>query len=189
VSRVKTMSIEENVIPQAYSVKHFFGASEPKLITQIGALRLSVWQNESHQPQGSAEADILVDEHEDCSHHWTVFSEQGELIAAARLGVYQELRSLPDGDWYDDLQSDLDVPIAYFSRCVVDQKHRCQGIGGFLIEDRLRHARELGAKCVLADLPEYRIAAFKQQGFHQIRPPKAGSVIPTLSWTVMVLRI
>jgi GNAT superfamily N-acetyltransferase len=109
-------------------------------------LRYTVWRSEGVIIHHS-EKEAIADYHDKHAIHWGFF-DGNQLVGAARLCLHDELAEAPDAEMF--LSVDIPSPVASMNRLVVLQGYRGQGIGRLLDQVRIRKAREMGARTVIA---------------------------------------
>jgi hypothetical protein len=172
-------------LPDSYSFRVFCGSDDVQLLRLIGELRFSIWQSEDTRLVGEFPDNSWIDSLEEMSEHWAAFDLSGNLVAAARLTLFQDFESFPDQSWYNLPTKEICLPMVFFSRDVVELKHRKNGLGNFFNLERLLRARELGARTAVADIPDYRARTFRNLGFKEIRRPKLGFILPDIKWAIV----
>lgn len=157
----------------------------------IYRLRVEVWLPILDAVPDEFASNHWCDDHDNHANHW-IIRRKGEIVAAARLCIHENVRDLPSGFLYQGspIASGL---LASFNRLVVRSDVRREGLSKKLDQVRLDFAREAGCHAAfaysLAASEEQRLLAFMRQGFRPIgeinslRLPSFGQV------TAMVLML
>ena len=106
----------------------------------------------AHQTQDllrfADEAVYLSDGVDSRAWHWVVSHAQ-KVVAVARLSVHHELTGLPQSAAGQLLPKDTPLPLGWMGRRLVHPDLRGQGIGSFLVKNRVAFARELNLASVV----------------------------------------
>jgi GNAT superfamily N-acetyltransferase len=137
------MTLESSGEPFVGSVRELITALE---IQAAQRLRYTVWRSEGVLIPHS-EREMIADQHDVHATHWGVF-DGGQLVGAARLSLDDELAKAPDAEMF--ATADIPSPVASLNRLVVLSSYRGRGIGGLLDQVRIKKARELGVRTVVA---------------------------------------
>jgi hypothetical protein len=87
----------------------------------------------------------LDDEFDDLAIHWAVHLD-GQIVAAARLTIHNDLTLVPDRHLFRNMASHpFPCPIGYMSRLIIHPRMRGKGLTGVL--DRIRIEAAIGAGC------------------------------------------
>lgn len=143
-------------ISEEISASYFQGNSHPDLLKTIGAFRYQVWNHEGFQP-GMRHEGTWLDTHDAVAIHWVVY-RANQIIGSARLSIHTNATDLPDADDFAKLGIFYPLPIASLNRLVVCPASRGKGIARWLDQQRIEHAQRLGAKTIIAEVPDYRVS-------------------------------
>ncbi len=119
---------------------------DTQLLDRIGRLRVTAW--ETVFPKLRDELDCWLDPFEITARHWCVF-DSGQIVAAARIGVHQQLEDVPNAEVYAGVFTEpLPAPIASIN--ITHPNYRGRGISGKLDAVRIKAAEEMGCGCCVA---------------------------------------
>jgi predicted GNAT family N-acyltransferase len=135
-----------------------------ELVPLTYKLRYRVWSKETRLVDSIHQMGAICDEHEAHSRHWAAFSQEGILVASARLCMHDAKERVPDEYCYTGL--DLPPPLASINRLVVERSARNRGIAEQLDLQRIEAAKNAGAACIVgAPTSDNRIRALGKLGF------------------------
>ncbi len=140
----------------------------------VFGLRIESWKSVGVLRDGSFPADVCEDEHDEHAMHWVV-RDGGRLIAAARMCVHDDVRSLPDAGFFIGVGIDPPAPIASLNRLVVHPEYQRHGLSHTLDQIRIRQAREIGCRSIWCVAPPIRWAPLQRQGFTIVAPVNLAS--------------
>lgn len=135
--------------------------SDPSVIAETYRFRAAVWKAEG------VDVSPLPDTHTAHSWHWIV-TNGGITIAAARLCIHELLSDTPEYEDICHLNLRVPSPLAFMSRLVVCPAARNFGLGSLLDTVRIMAARDVRAKCVVGQFPDYRVKRLLRQGFQSL---------------------
>lgn len=140
------------------------GAEE---LPAIAALRAKVWGGQDEYPVKLKTAQDWTHEVDFRSHHWVVRNADSTICASARLSIHEHLIDVPEdvGRYLEPFELNYGSPFGLIARLVIDPGSRGKGLAKKLDQIRLREAKKLGAKWVLALPVHYRVKALQAIGF------------------------
>ena len=124
---------------------------EPKLLTdksrlqEIYKLRVSSWERSSkgatinHQlfPDG------WHDELDQTANHWVIINERDEIIASARLNIFNRLEDYPYGVLATELNIHKCTPFGFYGRLVIHPQYQGLNLSAKLIAIRERYCETI----------------------------------------------
>ena len=127
---------------------------EPQLLTdksrlqEIFKLRVSSWERSdkgaiiNHQlfPEG------WHDELDATAHHWIISNERDEIIASARLNIFDRLEDYPYAALVTDLEIDKCAPFGFYGRLVIHPEYQGLNLSAKLIASRERYCETIGLR-------------------------------------------
>lgn len=133
---------------------------EPKLLTdksrleEIYNLRVNVWENSENKqvvnrhlfPNG------WYDDLDDKAYHWIVTNEQDEIIASARLNIFNQMEDFPFYDSIKDLNIPKEAPFGFYSRLVVHPKYRGLKLSLKLVASRMLFCESMKVRWLQAHI-------------------------------------
>ena len=140
-------------------------------LSEIYNFRVDVWgQHEKSAivnrrlfPEGWKDA---LDE---SAFHWIVTNEEGKLIAAARLNIFNSVEVFPYQCCTRHLSMPLEKPFAFFSRLVVLPEYRGEGLSFQLAYSRMQFCEARGIKWMQAYINNERVKKlYSELGFVDI---------------------
>ena len=113
--------------------------NDPSRLNEIYQLRVDVWEHSGNcefvnrvlYPNGWS------DELDKTALHWVITTEQDEIIAAARLNIFNSLDDFPYYLSMKHLSFPTAVPFAFLSRLVVHPDYRQKGLSRKLASSRM----------------------------------------------------
>jgi len=147
---------------------------------------LKVWNEEGHKLVGDFSSGVWLDDKESISTHWGVFDSNSELVGGARLSICRTPIELPENSWFLRVDG-VSYPTSYLSRDIITKPHQRKGIMKFIDLERIALSRELGAKSIIVNVPDYRVSEFERIGFKTVTAMELGHTLPTLLWQGMLL--
>jgi hypothetical protein len=152
-------------------------------LAEVGRLRIIAWEACGPRPKMAPKVgDMWIDSHDEHAHHWVV-SEEGRIVAAARMCVHTSFCELPDYEDLADCESKFLRPVASINRLVVHPECCGNGLPNLFDSARLRLALELGAKSVIGCTHlKARIKSLGELGFKVIgeAPQRSVPQAPTI---------
>lgn len=163
---------------------------EPKLLNdntrlqEIYDLRVSAWEN-------SGKSEVInrhffpngwSDDLDDAAHHWVITNEFDDIVAAARLNIFDASDQTPHCAIAGSCKESQHGTCGLLGRLVIHPKYQHQSLSGKLIDARLAYSYEhkidwLQAlvtsekiKSVLTRL-DFQTHGDKQVNYHQFTPP------------------
>jgi predicted GNAT family N-acyltransferase len=177
-------------LPAEYYCREFYGCSDQASLEEIGSLRYQVWEHEGTPKQELEQLGpnkMWIDKLDKQSYHWAIVEKSsGKIVAAARLLPCESYKSLPYDNWYTSLSVLPKGRIGHLGRDVVLNGHRSSGLGTYLNIQRELKAKQLGIENLIADIPQYRKNNFAKLGFQEIQPPKPGTLLSQINWSVVL---
>lgn len=141
-------------------------------LLQIQDLRRRAWSANGEIPDFIARQDILNDEHDVKGMHWAVIHE-GHPIAAARMGIHDDVTASPDPEALDGYEHLIDLPMASVTRLVVDPKFRGRGLPEVLRKVRIELAIERNCRSIVGVAEEESVMrSMEALGFVRLGPTK-----------------
>lgn len=131
-----------------------YGSVVPQEVTSAADLRrIAEFRTEAWMLDGLVRPEQLVDgvfpiEEDAQCRHW-IIEEQGRIVAAGRLSVYQALADNFGARHWKNFIQDVPLPFGYLSRLVVHPKARRHGLARVMDECRISAARRLGLPAIL----------------------------------------
>jgi GNAT superfamily N-acetyltransferase len=169
--------------PTGYTVRTFFGKNRFDT-DQLGALRLEVWLASRTQVRDRSPRQ-WIEQSDGFSLH-IVIEQQGRIVAATRLSIYERFDDMPGAAWFNRLTEAIPGPVGIIARLVVHPAHQRHGLGKYLDEICIAISTAAGCQSVFCDVPPYRIASLERMGFRVIMPGKFGPALPEIAWTAML---
>lgn len=107
-------------------------------LAEIYQLRLNVWEhsgkcefvNRKLYPNGWHDA---LDK---CAFHWIIMNRQNEIIASARLNIFDSIEDFPYHASIKNFSMPCHQPFAFFSRLVVSSEYNRKGLSRKLFQSR-----------------------------------------------------
>lgn len=159
--------------------------SDMPTIERIAQFRVDVWRDEGVLSDDAWPEGAWLDEYDDYSHHWA--SMNGDVIvASARMSFHTELSDVPDFGHIEHLNLSLPTPIASFNRMVVHKTARRRGLGGKLMEHRIRGAAATNAKVAIMQATDTAVRRAEKLGFKSLGCALSPIEAPNLNLTVMM---
>ncbi|WP_291069182.1 GNAT family N-acetyltransferase [Hyphomonas sp.] len=137
---------------------------DERLLSAIGQLRVRAWR--ARQPAFPDMREWL-DDFDLFARHWTL-SDNGILVAAARMTVHAELSSVPNAEIFASVfPNGLPGPIASLNRLVVDPAFAGRGLSRALDEARIEAAGKMQCANIIVETfaRTSRAAALELLGF------------------------
>lgn len=159
-----------------------------ELLGGIGSLRHAVWADGGMDMTNSLSNSGWIEEIDKDAYLWAIYDDD-RVIASARLTIHLSTESLPEAPLYTRHHDLFPAPIASFNRLVVLEAFRGLKLSHYLDQIRVDKSREIGAKCIALDCPEFRAESLRKRGFAQIGEPIPGIKCPSLKWVVMSKRL
>lgn len=174
-------------LPSVFTIRAINTANEQdeRLLKQIGQLRYSVWRDECMDMSNANDDECMIDSIDENAILWAVFHND-DLVATARLNLYDDLSDSPTSYMHDDLNARYALPVATFTRLVVVQNFQGMKIGKALDALRLKQAQLLGAKSIMLMCPPYRADSLVRKGYQCLGKAKPSKLWPDAQWMVMV---
>jgi predicted GNAT family N-acyltransferase len=156
------------VVERARTVQRvaiFRGEDEPRLLERIQNLRLDVWG----QLMGGAAAARRFGQgaHDDKAWH-VVYMEDGMLIAAGRLLLADTPDQVPDACSFAPYLEQMQFPCGILNRLVVSPRYQGRRLAREITLERIRCARECGAREVWVEVQAQRVSAMQRYGFVEV---------------------
>lgn len=146
--------------------------NDQKTLLKIQELRWLAWSANGEVPDFIAKQDILRDEHDKHGIHWTIL-HAGNVIAAARLCIHDDVASSPDPEALDGYEELVGLPVASLTRLVVHPEFRGQRLSNILDLVRISHAQGHGARSIVSiGEIEYRMRKLESLGFSRLGTTK-----------------
>lgn len=122
----------------------------PRLLTdksrlkEIYDLRVDVWENSekgefvNHQlfPNGWS------DELDEKAFHWIITNEQDEIIASARLNIFNSLDEFPYYAFMKNLKIPSETPFGFYSRLVINPQYQGLKLSQRLVSSRIAYCEK-----------------------------------------------
>lgn len=119
--------------------------SDKSRLQEIYDLRVNVWDSEKNDfvnrrlyPNG------WQDELDQSAFHWIIKNDQDQIIASARLNIFNSLRDFPYYTSVKHLAFPRKRPFAFYSRLVVHSQYRQNGLSRKLFNGRRSFCNEKG---------------------------------------------
>ncbi|HRP31106.1 MAG TPA: GNAT family N-acetyltransferase [Agriterribacter sp.] len=145
--------------------------TDASALQDIYDLRLDVWEHSGNTefvnrqlfPNG------WYDNLDSSALHWITSNEEGRIVAAARLNLFDDLTEFPYFNAVEHLPYDGVGRFAFFSRLIVHPKYRSLGLSEQLFDERERFCEENGIHWsqVFINNP-YVVRLFEGKGFVNI---------------------
>ena len=133
---------------------------DPKLLTdksrlkEIYDLRVNVWENSGNTqvvnrhlfPNG------WYDDMDDKAYHWIITNEQDEIIASARLNIFDRLEEFPFYESIKNLDIPKEAPFGFYSRLVVHPKYRGLKLSLKLVVSRMLFCESMKVRWLQAHI-------------------------------------
>ena len=166
--------------------------TNPQIIEQIYRLRVEAWRTNLELP---GDVTAWSDRFDAEGRHWAFF-DGDKPIAAGRLTISRDLKSVPDSAVYRDvLPDDLEGPIGALTRLVISPAYRGRGLARHLDNVRIGAARSAGCSCVIGWTHEKRrYMQLQTEGF-EVHPSRhaiteeSGIVAGLMPNAIVVLRL
>ena len=108
-------------------------------LKEIYDLRVNVWENSGNNqvvnrhlfPNG------WYDDLDDKAYHWIITNEEDEIIASARLNIFEHMEEFPYYESMKDLNIPKEAPFGFYSRLVVHPKYRGLKLSLKLVASRM----------------------------------------------------
>jgi predicted GNAT family N-acyltransferase len=137
----------------------------------MGRLRYDVWKDEGELDMALFPDGVWLDvaDTEANARHWIVRDDAGDVIAAARLTLLNELaEDNRDAMVWKRCGAELPLPTVDLSRLVVHRSARGRGVAQSLNRVRVQAARDMGARSVMATASEANARLLLKLGFADI---------------------
>ncbi len=138
------------------------------LLGQVGRLRVLAWKADGELPSIAPKSDTWLDDHDLHAVNWAVMCD-GRPVAAARMCVHYNAVDVPDLVSVAGFEASLPMPVAAFTRLVIDPQYRGLGLSSQLDNLRLEAAQSKGCGSAFAvtHLPR-RMQQLCQSGFRSL---------------------
>lgn len=159
-----------------------------ELLAEVYELRARAWKARTSRFPSAVVS--WSDAFDASSMHFVACAADGSAAGAARLTLTDAIHYGPDFETYGQIDDDsIEKPLGFISRLVVCPNHRGKGLSQALDDARIKQARLLGCKTILANTRagERRIHQLESYGFKrlyvattQAPGPLANVAVPTV---------
>ena len=138
--------------------------TDPTILKQVYRLRVRAWAETEVAPEAFPSG-MWTDAYDPMARHWVAEDGDG-IVGACRLTVHDTLSDVPCARFYRRIKAKTAPRYGVFSRLVVLQRARRQGVSKRLDHARLTAAVEFGCKTIVgySHRPD-RVRALCRKGF------------------------
>lgn len=141
-------------------------AATPESVRRICEFRAQVWLEEGLLSPDTLTDGMWLDGHDqDVDTRFWVIEVENQIIAAARLALYNDIELAPSANLLRPFASEVPNPFAFMARLVVRKDFRGKGIAKRMDCLRMNEASKSGAKAVIGLPVSWRVEALKKLGF------------------------
>ena len=115
------------------------------LLQEVGRLRILAWKADGELPSIAPKTETWLDEHDLHAVNWALLCDRTP-VAATRMCVHHDALDLPDLVSLAGFEASLPMPVAVFTRLVIDPQHRGLGLSSQLDNLRLTAAQSEGRR-------------------------------------------
>lgn len=153
-------------------------------IDEICRFRARVWTATPGASQHAFPSGEWRDDIDSWARHWIGRSPAGELVAAARLAIFDRLEHLSEAPEYLNYGLQADGQIAAPDRVVVAPAEQGQGWAGLLLDAQHAASSDSGAVCALRQASPRMARLLERRGWQMLGPASIDPRFPQTQFTV-----